>query len=94
MLIVGRAVAGLGAAGVFSGGLVIVGNLVVLRMRPCECLIRRRAHRQLLTYVPVWTGLLVSMFGLSNVVGPLIGAVFTEHVSWRWCKLSHKNEIL
>lgn len=36
MLIVGRAIAGLGAAGVFSGALVIVGNLVVLRMRPCK----------------------------------------------------------
>lgn len=37
MLIIGRAIAGLGAAGIFSGGLVIVGSLVVLRMRPCKC---------------------------------------------------------
>lgn len=39
MLIIGRAIAGLGAAGVFSGALVIVGNLVVLRMRPCMSLL-------------------------------------------------------
>lgn len=34
MLIIGRAVAGSGAAGLFSGALVIVGNHVVLRIRP------------------------------------------------------------
>lgn len=34
MLIIGRAIAGSGAAGLFSGALVIVGNHVVLRIRP------------------------------------------------------------
>jgi len=36
MLIVGRAVAGAGSAGLFSGGLVILANCVALRQRPCE----------------------------------------------------------
>jgi MFS family permease len=34
MLIVGRAVAGVGAAGLFSGGMTIIGYSVPLRKRP------------------------------------------------------------
>lgn len=36
MLIVGRAVAGIGAAGLFSGALVIVSHMIPLRQRPSK----------------------------------------------------------
>lgn len=39
MLIVGRAIAGAGAAGLFSGALVILSHSVPLRQRPCEYLL-------------------------------------------------------
>ncbi|CZT04915.1 related to aflatoxin efflux pump AFLT [Rhynchosporium agropyri] len=57
MLIVGRAVAGTGASGLFSGSMTIIGFSVPLK---------RRA---------IFIAALSSMFGISSVVGPLLGGV-------------------
>ncbi|ORY18399.1 MFS transporter [Clohesyomyces aquaticus] len=67
MLIVGRAIAGLGAAGIYSGAAIILANSVPLPQRPA------------------YIGLIGSMYGVSSVAGPLLGGVFTDKVSWRWC---------
>jgi len=66
-LIVGRAIQGLGASGIFSGALIILANSVPLRQRP------------------MYTGLIGGMFGIASVAGPLMGGVFTDHITWRWC---------
>ncbi|KAJ5293876.1 hypothetical protein N7508_008697 [Penicillium antarcticum] len=66
-LIIGRAVAGIGSAGIFSGALIILAHSVALEKRP------------------MYSGFIGSMYGIASVAGPLLGGVFTDKVSWRWC---------
>ena len=82
--IIGRAVAGLGSAGIFSGGMMIILPLVPLRRRP------------------VFTSMFGVAFGISSVLGPIVGGTLTDRVwvdsisakqcscadplrTWRWC---------
>ncbi|KAK9778377.1 putative Efflux pump [Seiridium cardinale] len=66
-LIIGRAVAGMGSAGMFSGALLILAHSVPLPKRP------------------MYTGLIGGMYGIASVAGPLLGGVFTDKATWRWC---------
>lgn len=66
-LIIGRAIAGIGGAGIFGGGFIIVAQATPLRKRS------------------LFIGFIGATFGISAVVGPLIGGVLTTRVSWRWC---------
>jgi MFS family permease len=66
-LIVGRAIAGLGSAGIFSGALIIVAYSVPLQQRP------------------MYSGFIGAMYGIASVAGPLLGGVFTDKATWRWC---------
>ena len=65
--IIGRAVAGTGSSGIFSGAIIIIMDLVPLHKRP------------------ILQGFMGAIFGISSVVGPLMGGAFTTKVSWRWC---------
>ena len=69
-LIVGRAVAGVGACGLFSGSMVIIAWTVRPQLRP------------------VYMALIMAMFSIANIVGPVLGGALTQHASWRWCEYS------
>ena len=60
-LIVGRAIAGMGSAGIFTGGIMIIVPLVPLHRRP------------------VFTSFFGVAFGISSVLGPIIGGSFTDN---------------
>ncbi|KZT52961.1 MFS general substrate transporter [Calocera cornea HHB12733] len=66
-LIVGRALAGLGAGGIVAGDYTIIAFSAPPRRRP------------------MYTGLLGAVYGVASVVGPLLGGVFTDSLTWRWC---------
>ncbi|KAJ7318128.1 major facilitator superfamily domain-containing protein [Mycena albidolilacea] len=64
--IIGRAILGLGNAGLITGTSVIVSRIVPLHRRP------------------LYIAANDIIFATVSVVGPLLGGVFTDKVSWRW----------
>ncbi|KAG0380323.1 hypothetical protein BGX24_009001 [Mortierella sp. AD032] len=68
MLIIFRAVQGIGGAGLLSIMMIMVSVMFED--------INERARYQTLAYLA---------FGVSGICGPLLGGVFVEHSTWRWC---------
>ncbi|KAG8957504.1 hypothetical protein FRC00_003864 [Tulasnella sp. 408] len=61
-LIIGRAIAGVGASGIFTSCLAVLAVVTRLDTRP------------------ILFGLFGGVFAVANVIGPLLGGAFTDHV--------------
>ncbi|WP_228538068.1 MDR family MFS transporter [Nocardia sp. XZ_19_231] len=67
VLIVARAIQGVGAGGLMVTSMALIADTIPLRERG------------------KYQGALGAVFGVTTVVGPTLGGLFTDHASWRWC---------
>ena len=67
ILIVARAIQGVGAGGLMVTAMALIADAIPLRERG------------------KYQGALGAVFGVTTVLGPTLGGLFTDHASWRWC---------
>ncbi|KAH8812400.1 major facilitator superfamily domain-containing protein [Xylogone sp. PMI_703] len=58
--------------GIGGGGIITLGEIIICDLLP----LRERGQ---------YTGILAGTYAIGTIIGPVIGGIFTQHVTWRWC---------
>ena len=81
-LIAGRAISGIGAAGISSGSLIVIASVVRKERQPSKLTLHFQGS---IDSSAGYVGAVQGTFVLSELIGPVIGGAFTQRVTWRWC---------
>ena len=83
MLIVGRAISGIGGASLITGFLTILVASVPSDKRPSKMYLLDKFS--MANIAVVYLGFMMGISSIGLVLGPILGGILTQHASWRWC---------